>query len=496
MIRFKRVSHDSAVGTALRTAPRMYGHSRRGTLNRSGVMAQVSGRGRLRAASVVGAALRDPPAPATLSAAAPKPLGLFETKSGLDITQKVIELLWLAAERNYLTVEIVQEAFSGDALPPDDMAEVRRTLGQAGVYLVNASAVKSVKSAVHTAAEESAHLKTQSGSVRNCVPQAGEAQRSPLDAETALAKLMEDADHERRQILYSFGFTAHEHIIRAEKLLVYPSEETFEHLVVDSEIQSRLQYLQRLPDLVKQVRKLDQKAAATYRRWRQARGRSEGEAHGTEFRKLDHKLQQTFPKFCYQTKVIQEMTRLAQNIAARLQASERVLQQAGRCRDSVCQMPLIDVEQQTIETMEEFVRMPSEVFQGHCTRLRAAGARFQQARCELIQGHLHLVASLAATHANRGLTLPELIRAGIFGLIHAVEKFRYRYEGRFSTYAACWIRQSIHGALATQPRHVSRPAPAAVSEGDKSSHFAAHASLEANTNVSLPQAGSHLPVVC
>ena len=37
----------------------------------------------------------------------PLPLGhlrLFETKSGLDITQKVIELLWLASERGYLTV--------------------------------------------------------------------------------------------------------------------------------------------------------------------------------------------------------------------------------------------------------------------------------------------------------------------------------------------------------------------------------------------------------
>lgn len=469
MNRCKRVNHRGAVGTAPKTVPRMYGHSRPKALNRPVVLAQVPGRTSLRAASAGGTASRDEPTPATLSASPPRLLGLFETKSGLDITQRMIELLWLASERNYLTFEMVHAAFSGHNLTSEDMAAVYGTLGQADVDLVDASAVESVQSAAHSAAEESAHFRAQSACVQNGVQQTGEAQLLPRNTEIALSRRMEDADHEMRQIFYGFGFAAHEHLARAEQFLAHPSDESFEGLVADSEIRSRSQYLQILPHLIKQVRALDQKAAAAYRKWRQALGQPEGEQHRAEFRKLDRKLQQTFPRFCYQAKVIQEMIAPAQSIAAAFRASQRGLLQAGQCRDSVCQMPLVDVERQAIETMEEFVRMPCEMFLRNCTQSKAAETRFQQARCELIQARLHLVASIAATYSNRGLTLPRLIREGIRGLIRAVEQFGYRHEWRFSTYGACWIRQGIRGALAAQPRHVPRPAPSPASEDHTSS---------------------------
>lgn len=462
----KRVHHRGAVGTVLGTVQRKYRDRPRGTLSTDTVLAQVSDRPSFRAANAGSAASPDQSAPVTLPANSPQSLGLLKTKSGLDITQRVTELLWLASERNHLTLEMVHEAFSGDNLTPDDMATVCRTLGQAGVDL--ASAVESVQSAAHTAAEESVRLKTQGASVQNCVQQTEQAQLLPRHAEIGLSSRMEDADHEMRQILYSFGFAAHEHITRAEKFLAHPSEESFEHLVADSEIRNRIQYLRILPNLVKQVRAMDQKSATAYREWRQALGQPNGEEHRTEFKRLDRELHQTFPRFCYQAKVIQEMTAIAQSIAAKFQASQRLLQQARRSGDSVCQMPLVDVERQTIETMEEFVRMPCEVFLRNCTELNAAGTRFQQARCELIQGHLHLVASIAGTYSNRGLTLPELIRQGIVGLIRAVERFGYRHQWRFSTYAACWIRQSIRGALADQARHGSKPAPPGAGDRDAS----------------------------
>ena len=114
--------------------------------------------------------------------------------------------------------------------------------------------------------------------------------------------------------------------------------------------------------------------------------------------------------------------------------------------------------------------MPCEVFLRNCAQLKTAETRFQQARCELIQGHLRLVASLAATrYSNQGHTLPELIRGGILGLIRAVDKFGYRRAWRFSTYAAGSIRQGVRDALAAQPRQVPRPVSPAVGEGDNGS---------------------------
>ena len=132
-------------------------------------------------------------------------------------------------------------------------------------------------------------------------------------------------------------------------------------------------------------------------------------------------------------------------------------------------MTLVDVERQTVETMEEFVRMPCEVFLRNCTQLKTAETRFQRARSELIRGHLHLAASIAETYSNRGLTLPELIRAGIFGLIRAVGKFGYRREWRFSAYAACWIRKSIRDALAAQACAGRSPPPPTISEKETNS---------------------------
>ena len=463
MNRCKRVNHRGAVGTAPNTAPHMYGHSRRKTLNRPAALAPVPGGTSLRAESAGSAASRDEPAPATLLATPPRLLGLFETKSGLDITQKVIELLWLASERGYLTFEVVHHAFSGHDLTPDDLSAVRGTLGQAGVALVDLSTVGPGQSAAQTAADGSVHPETQGDSVQSGGQRTGEAQLLPRDAEFALSRRMEEADHEMRQILYSFGFAAHEHVARAEKLLAHPSEESFERLASNSEVRSRIQYLPILPNLIKETRVLDRKAAAAYRKWRQALGQLNGEEQRTEFRKLDRKLQQIFPTFRYQAKVIQEMSAIAQNIAARFQASQHVLQEAQRGRDSVCQS-LVDVERQTIEAMEEFVRLPCEVFLRNCIQLKAAETRFQQARCELIRAHLHLVASMAGTYSNRGLPLPKLARHGVLGLLRAVKKFDYRHEWNFSTYAACWIRQSLRGALAAQPRQVPSPAPPAVCE--------------------------------
>jgi RNA polymerase primary sigma factor len=446
----------------------MYGHSGRKTLKRPAVLAPVPGRTSLRAESAGSAASRDEPAPATLLATPPRLLGLFETKSGLDITQKVIELLWLASERSYLTFEVVHQAFSGHDLTPDDLSAVRGTLGQAGVVLVDASAVESVQPVAHSAAEESVHPETQGDSVQSGGQRTGEAQLLPRDAEIALSRRMEEADHEMRQILYSFGFAAHEHVARAEKLLAHPSDESFERLVSGSEVRSRIQYLPIFPNLIKETRMLDRKAAAAYRKWRQALGQPNGEEQRTEFRKLDRKLQQIFATFRYQAKVIQEMSAIAQNIAARFRASQHVLQEAQRGRDSVCQS-LVDVERQTIEAMEEFVRLPCEVFLRNCIQLKAAETRFQQARCELIRAQLHLVASMAGTYSNRGLPLPKLARHGVLGLLRAVKKFDYRHEWNFSTYAACWIRQSMRAALAAQPPHVPKLAPSAAGEDQTSS---------------------------
>jgi RNA polymerase primary sigma factor len=65
------------------------------------------------------------------------------------------------------------------------------------------------------------------------------------------------------------------------------------------------------------------------------------------------------------------------------------------------------------------------------------------AKDRLIKANLRLVVSIAKNHARGGQRLSDFVQEGNIGLIRAVEKFDYRKGFRFSTYAACWIRQAI-----------------------------------------------------
>lgn len=80
-----------------------------------------------------------------------------------------------------------------------------------------------------------------------------------------------------------------------------------------------------------------------------------------------------------------------------------------------------------------------------------------QARDEIVNANLRLVISIARKYEGRGLPLVDLIQEGSIGLIHAVEKFDWRMDCKFSTYGVWWIRQSINRAIANHSRNIRLP---------------------------------------
>ncbi|MEK6938909.1 MAG: RNA polymerase sigma factor RpoD/SigA [Nanoarchaeota archaeon] len=66
----------------------------------------------------------------------------------------------------------------------------------------------------------------------------------------------------------------------------------------------------------------------------------------------------------------------------------------------------------------------------------------KEIRSLLIESNLRLVVSITKHYINRGMEFMDLISEGNLGLIKAVDMFRLNY-GKLSTYAVCWIRQSI-----------------------------------------------------
>lgn len=79
------------------------------------------------------------------------------------------------------------------------------------------------------------------------------------------------------------------------------------------------------------------------------------------------------------------------------------------------------------------------------------------ARQRLAEGNLRLVVSIAKHYTGRGMPIMDLIQEGNIGLMHAAEKYDYKKENRFSTYASWWIKESMQRAIDQQSREIRVP---------------------------------------
>jgi RNA polymerase primary sigma factor len=108
-----------------------------------------------------------------------------------------------------------------------------------------------------------------------------------------------------------------------------------------------------------------------------------------------------------------------------------------------------------------------------------------KAKERMIESNLRLVFAVARSHRGRGVPFADLVQEGTIGLVRAVERFDYRREAKFSTYAVCWITRSMRDAIASAqliriPARANRQL-AAVRRAESELERAAHRSPSAES---------------
>ena len=118
--------------------------------------------------------------------------------------------------------------------------------------------------------------------------------------------------------------------------------------------------------------------------------------------------------------------------------------------DDILQMYLKQIGKKKMLTKSDEAELGRKIHEG-------TKEERESAMSELVQANLRLVVSIAKKYIGQGVLFMDLVQEGSLGLIKAAEKFDYKKNFKFSTYATWWIKQTIIRAISNQSKTIRIP---------------------------------------